>query len=139
MPKRDPLSGFGIPPRNLPSQKELAKVARRSWFVRMAEQRGFVLAPGDWKGKAAALADLWPDVFPNEQVARKYVKLDRMEVVEQHWGENILSATVRLPGRRVWFRLRLHAKTERGAAALLKKMLPQGTMIEIEKSNLGEP
>ena len=62
MPERGPYIEFGMPPRHLPSHKELVEIVRRSRFLMMAQHCDFRVEQGKLRGKAAVLASLLPDV-----------------------------------------------------------------------------
>ena len=117
----------------MPTQPELDDIARLLWCARMAEATGYVITPNKWLVKAKAMTDLLPNVFPTEELGKKYVDLYRIDAVKRHLSKEVESAWLKLEGRRLWVRLRLHATSNEAAVRKLKRAIPEGTEVELER------
>ncbi len=111
------------------TRHEMKMLARRNWYVRMAEAHGLVPDPSQENGVAALMMALEPEVFPSEQAAYSWHRRRPLHVVEEHWGERIVPMRARIPDRREWLSLLVHATTEETAERHLQSVLPEGTQI----------
>ncbi len=131
MAVKNPFPQWTQAPERRPTPTQFLRAARKSWFVRMAQLKGFVPARGASEEEKRALiyATLTGIFHWEEDLKKSYLKHMPWKIAADNGFVDLIPMSVMLPSTRIWLPVEVKASNADRAKVVLEEGLPDGTKI----------
>ncbi len=126
-----------LPGERFPNRRQRARLARKCWYVRLAEAKGIALPPRQQPGSTAVIVALCPELFEDADAARQWAARRPWEIVAAHWKRDVFESRVRLPGAKRWVKVLTRTKSVASTEKKWRRCCPRGP--RSRSSGLSEP